>query len=165
MKAMNVFIIPNITYVGITLKKYILVAMIAMVGIIVAGSGFISARSLLFLTDDCDLGFGFTVHRCDIVREFVHDHSLDSPKAVAFHKIIESDRLTFQDRIILDSIGKHELSPAKKLFFTKALDEDEVALKKKMIFNVLHEFDHHNFHDPCHKAHNNTSLNLKGICD
>jgi hypothetical protein len=138
------------------LNKKVLFAFPALIGILVAGAGFIT-----FFDHD---RFFDLQERILFDNKFIHDHSLDSPKAVAFHRVIESDKLSFKDRIVLDSIGKHDLSTAKTILFSKILDADEVALKKKLIFNSLHEFDHHNFHDFCHKSHNASSIVIQDFC-
>lgn len=139
------------------MNKKVLLAFPALIGLLIAGGGFISFF-------DNGRFFDFQ-ERLIFDNKIIHDHSLDSPKAIAFHRVIESDKLAFKDRIILDSIGKQDLSTTKMLLFSKMLDEDEVSLKKKLIFNAVHEFDHHNFHDFCHKSHNATGLILKDFCD
>ena len=110
------------------------------------------------LLTDCE-----TVIAEKIFDKVVHDHSLDSPKAITFAQIIESDKLTLDDKLILNSLDLHDLSPAKKLFFNQVLNEDEMLLKKKLIFNAVHELDHHNFHDFDHDLHLGSGLKFSDV--
>jgi|GEM_PF-4491562 len=98
-----------------------------------------------------------------IADKIVDDHSLDSRKAITYARIMENDKLTFQDKLILDSVDTYDLSLAKQLLFNKVIDEDEVMLKKKVIFNAVHEFDHHNFHDFDHDLHLGSGLKFDDL--
>ena len=110
------------------------------------------------LTTGCDLDLAEKLF--DTV---VHDHALDSERAIAFNNIIENSDIDLKDRLILTSLKKHDLSTAKRILFAKLLDEDEILLKKKLIFNAVHEFDHHNFHDFDHDLHASSGLPFKRI--
>ena len=107
---------------------------------------------------DCE-----TVMAEKIFDKVVHDHSLDSPKAITYAQIIESDKLTLDDKLILNSLDLHDLSPAKKLYFNQVLNDDETLLKKRLIFNGVHELDHHNFHDFDHDLHLGNGLKFKDV--
>jgi DUF1365 family protein len=47
--------------------------------------------------------------------------------------------------------------------FANILDEDEALLKKQLIFNAVHEFDHHNFHDFDHDLHLGSGLKFRDV--
>jgi len=99
-----------------------------------------------------------------IFDKIVHDHSLDSRRAIVFNEAIDS-RFDFQDRLILNSLNKHELTLAKRILFAELLDENEVLLKKKLLFNAIHEFDSHNFHDFDHDLHLGSGLQFQDFVD
>jgi len=167
-KAANIFNLPLIVLFRITLNTKVLLAVPAIIGIIIVGSAlvvFSSDRNGNVLGNNGLVIVRDTHLEEKIFDNVVHDHSLDSRRAVAFNNAIDSDTFDLQDRLILTSLKKHDLTLAKRLLFAKLLDEDEILLKKKLIFNAVHEFDHHNFHDFDHDLHLGSGVQFQDALD
>jgi hypothetical protein len=165
-------------------NKKILLAIPAVVAVIIIGSG-----SIGFPSGGCCGGSSLTIPIGDccssgccggkassiVIRDtelekkifdtVVHDHSLDSRRAAIFNNIIDNGKLELQDRLILSSLKKHDLTLAKRILFAKLLNEDELLLKKQLIFNAVHEFDTHNFHDYDHDLHLGSGLQFQEALD
>ena len=145
------------------MDKRILLAVPVVIALIIAGS------ALVFAPDGLGGDNIINVRDTDLEEKIfdtvVHDHSLDSRRAIAFSNIIESSRLDLEDKLILNSVKMHDLSPAKKLLFGQLLDDDETLLKKRLIFQAVHEFDHHNFHDFDHDLHLGSGLKFSDVLD
>lgn len=139
-----------------------------IVGFVVAGSALVISTP--FNTNDIASTSNVIIVRDTALEEkifdrIVHDHALDSNRAITYFNIIENEPLDLKDRLVLASLRQHDLSPAKKILFAKMLDADEAMLKKRLIFNAVHEFDHHNFHDFDHDLHEHSGLKFKDILD
>lgn len=146
----------------------VLFALAAVAAMVITGSAvvaFTTENNVSSLNDDNLVVVRDTDLEEKIFDKFVHDHSLESRKAIAFSKIIEGEKLDFEDRLILNSLDKHDLSIAKRVFFAKVLDENELLLKKQLLFNALHEFDRHNFHDFDHDLHLGSGFNFQDVLE